>query len=254
MTRWSETFAWHDGRMVTYDCETTGLGPRPEVPDAPPQRIVTACLILPRTAPRQWLLNPDCEFEPQAVETHGVTPDHAAEHGMDYRTGVQQIADAIDEATHGAALVAYNVPFDLTLLVRECARLGIGFTVPEWIVDPLVLDQALNRRKGAGAYKLEAVARAYGVEMTAAHTADADARAAGNLAWHMGRAAAAQRGPFAALHGMTFEQLLAWQAAAARRKKDSLRAFWQGQGDLRWETVDSGWPLLENPPFAKAVA
>lgn len=251
---WSDTHAWHDGRMVTFDTETTGLGPRPEAPDAPPKRIVTACMILPRTGPRMWLLNPDCDFEPQAVETHGITPDHAAEHGMDYRAGVQSIADAIDEATHGAALVAYNIAFDLSLLVSECERLEIGFTAPEWLIDPLVIDQALVRRKGTGAYKLENVVRAYGIELTAAHTADADARAAGNLAWRMAQMAACQDRHLAALHGMTFEQLMAWQEAANRRKKDSLRAFWQGKQDPRWESVDSGWPLLENPPFVKAVA
>ncbi|KXP00859.1 exonuclease domain-containing protein [Tsukamurella pseudospumae] len=237
---WSETFAWHDGRMVAADTETTGVGA-----DA---RIVTACVMLPGEQPQTWLLDPGIPIPDDAAKVHGVTTEKAQADGMDYRAGLRQIADAIDLATHGRALVGFNVSFDLTVLARECERVGVGFTVPEWIVDPYVLDRAIDQYR-KGSRQLAATAQVYGVDLVDAHTADADARAAGRIAQVMARRAAEQRhgDPFGALHGLTFEQLHAWQAAQHRKRQDSFRAYRQGRGES-WEDIDSGWPLRELLP------
>jgi DNA polymerase-3 subunit epsilon len=172
------TASWHLGPLASFDIESTGL-------DVDNDRIVTAALIRPSGETLRWMSDVDGQEIPTAAsDIHKVTTAYARKHGQKARIVIEQIADAIaGEMSAGrAALVVMNAPFDLPLLDAECRRHGVP-TVADRIgrvgpvVDPLVMDRAADKwRKGSR--KLEALAAHYGVELTDAHSADADAKAA----------------------------------------------------------------------------
>ena len=82
----------------------------------------------------------------------------------------------------GLPVVAYNAPYDFTILHFEALRHGITpLENPGPIVDPLVIDKFLDRYRG-GKRRLELTAEFYNVALTDAHNATADAVAAGRVA------------------------------------------------------------------------
>ncbi|MFE5877795.1 exonuclease domain-containing protein [Rhodococcus sp. NPDC056506] len=174
-----------DMPIAAFDLETTGPNPLSD-------RIVTAhlSLINPKTKqiqPRDWLLNPGIDIPAGATAVHGITTEHAAEHGAEYAPGVEEIFTALLTAWKaGHVVVAFNGAFDLTLMNAEAERLGIG-SLSSWcgpVVDPFVLDKAFDQwRKGSR--KLGDVCAHYGVKLDNAHEAKADAMAAARLAWKM---------------------------------------------------------------------
>ena len=75
----------------------------------------------------------------------------------------------------GTAVVAYNAPFDFTLLRHGAARLGISPLVnPAPIVAPLILDKAVDRYR-TGKRTLSGTCTHYGVQRESAHDSAADA-------------------------------------------------------------------------------
>jgi DNA polymerase-3 subunit epsilon len=136
-------------------------------------------------------------------------------------------------------VVVYNAPFDLTLLDEELRRYALsplvapgGRTGP--VIDPLVLDRALDRYR-RGKRTLEAACGVYGVVLDGAHDAGADALAAVRVA----RALAlrypevGQEDP-AALQ----DRQALWYAAWAEDFASWLRR--KGNADAE---VDRDWPL-----------
>jgi DNA polymerase-3 subunit epsilon len=78
--------------------------------------------------------------------------------------------------------VAYNASYDFTILQREAVRYTHDpLHNPSPIIDPLVIDKQVDRYR-KGKRTLEAAAAHYGVTLTDAHTAAADAQAAGFVA------------------------------------------------------------------------
>jgi DNA polymerase-3 subunit epsilon len=179
--------SWHLGPLASFDIESTGL-------DTSTDRIVTAALTRPSGECLTWLSDVDgIEIPEQATAVHGIPTEHARAHGRPAKEVVEGIADAVaGELDAGrAALVVMNAPFDLSMLDAECARHGVP-TVAERIgrpvgpvIDPLVLDRAADKYR-KGRRNLEALAAHYGVDLTDAHTADADAQAALEVAVRIG--------------------------------------------------------------------
>jgi DNA polymerase-3 subunit epsilon len=114
---------------------------------------------------------------------HGISTERARRFGRSPFEVVPEIIAAIRSVfERGFPLVIYNAPYDLTLLAAEAARVGVpALELPAPIVDPLVLDKAVDRYR-KGKRTLEAAAAAYGVPLVGAHDAGADAIAAGRLA------------------------------------------------------------------------
>lgn len=166
--------------IAVFDTETTGI-------DTAHARIVSATVALlglnGEVVERyDWLLDPGIEIPEQAARVHGITTEIARASGTDAAVGVQQIAQQLLEMLErGIPVVAYNAPFDLTLLAAEAARHGVAWPAePSPVIDPLILDKQLDRfRKGKRT--LEAVAPHYGVEIGTAHDAGDDAIAAGRV-------------------------------------------------------------------------
>lgn len=239
--------SWHNGTLTAFDLESTGTDPETA-------RIVTATVIRIDVATktidaRSWLANPGVEIPEQATAVHGITTDHAREHGRASDEVVLEVEQALQDAwINDGPVVIYNAPYDLTVLDREMRRhndgLGIDGIGP--IVDPLVLDKAVDRYR-KGSRRLADTCRHYGVTLTDddAHTSTGDALAAARLAW-----ALANRYPL--ISGATLDDLQQQQAAWFAEQSASfaayLRRIKQREGATAEELdaikINTVWPLI----------
>lgn len=204
---------WADGTLVSFDTETTGTNPETA-------RIVTASVIVIRPGQkpdvREWLVDPGVEIPEQAAKIHGVTTEHARQHGLSPAEAIPNmfmtILAALDPRD-GATLVVYNAPYDLTLLDREMRRhagMPAVYDVPPRVVDPLVIDRALDKYR-KGKRTLTATSAHYGVPISDkdAHGSTADALCAARVAWKLARVFPAELADLDALQ----EKQAAWHCA-----------------------------------------
>lgn len=225
---------WHRGPLASFDTETTGTNVLED-------RIVSAALIQRDGTPRRWLSDVDgVEIPAEAYDVHKISTEHARTHGKPAKQVVEEIthALALEMASGFAALVVMNAPFDLSLLNAECARHGvkplaerIGDVAP--VVDPLVMDRAADKYR-KGKRTLEALAVEYGVELTAAHSADADAQAALDVARAIAEAYPSLQVPARVLHG--------WQVHWHEAWAENFQAFLRRSGKPD-SVVDGSWPF-----------
>lgn len=223
---------WHRGPLASYDCETTGTVTGTD-------RIVSAALIHPNGNVTRWLSDVDgVEIPEAATAVHGITTEHARAHGRPAKEVVEEITGWLaHELCSDSALVVMNAPFDLSLLDAECARHGvptvadrIGAVAP--IIDPLVLDRAADKYR-KGRRNLESLAKHYGVQLDDAHTADADAKAALDVALRIAERHEKLQVPARVLHG--------WQVAWHEKWAANYESFLRKNKPTA--TVDRGWPV-----------
>ena len=234
--------SWLHDMLVGFDLETTGTEPAES-------RIVTAALVEVKEGEpvrrREWLANPGVAIPAEATAVHGITTAHAVAEGRAAGDVVAEVAAALVAYWRaGIPVVVYNAPFDLSLLAAELRRhdlpslerqLGGGATAVGPVVDPLVVDRAVDKYR-KGSRSLENACALYGVRLDDAHEAGADALAAVRVALALGATYPTEVGELApqALH----ERQVAWHAAWAsdlqdwlRRKKDPAAV------------VDGTWPV-----------
>ncbi|MER6190002.1 3'-5' exonuclease [Streptomyces cyaneofuscatus] len=232
--------SWHQGPLVGFDLETTGT-------DVETDRIVTAALV--RLEPdgtvaeqRTWLLDPGVAIPEQASAIHGIGTDHARKHGARAASAVAEIAQAVAEVLRsGVPLVVMNARYDLSLLDRECGRYGLDSVeqriggVPSPVIDPLVIDKHVDKyRKGKRA--LQALCEHYGVTLSDAHDATADAVAAVRVVRRMGeRHRPVSTLPPAELHAL--------QVRAAAEQSASLQAYLRRTANPT-AVVEQAWPVI----------
>ncbi len=224
-------------RMVgVFDLETTGV-------DVTGDRIVTAHVGLLDAAghvirARDWLADPGVEIPEGASAIHGITTEHARTQGRPARDIVAEVVEAVRGLLDaGIPVVAYNAPFDFSLLKYESLRHGIApIENPAPVIDPLVVDKAYDRwRKGKRT--LEVVAAHYAVRLDAAHEASADAVAAG-------RVAQAQAERFAPWLPETAGELHTRQIGWARAQAESLTEYFIRIGRIDPDDrLDGRWPI-----------
>jgi len=228
-----DALQWTDAVGV-FDLETTGV-------DVTTDRIVTAHvgLLGPGGAVREsrsWMADPGIEIPEGATAVHGITTAHARAHGRPARAVIAEIVDALRELfAAGVPVVAYNAPYDFSLLKYEALRHGIPpISEPAPVIDPLVLDKAHDRYR-KGKRTLEVVAAHYAVPLVGAHDAAADAIAAGRVAQALARRFALT-GPVGELH----TQQIGW----ARDQAESLTEYFIRVGRLDPEDrLDGSWPI-----------
>ncbi len=169
-------------RIAVFDTETTGL-------DLKTSRIVTASVVeldldgnvvVDRA---EWFANPEIEIPKVASDVHGITTEMAVADGRNYKEVVAEILDALRDCfQRGVPVVAYNAPYDFTILMHQAIALGLDpITEPMPVIDPLVVDKTYDRYR-SGKRKLELVAKHYSVALDDAHNSKADAIAAGRVA------------------------------------------------------------------------
>ncbi|WP_229383941.1 exonuclease domain-containing protein [Microbacterium allomyrinae] len=219
-----------------FDLETTGV-------DVTGDRIVTAHVgLLDATGSviraRDWLADPGIEIPEGASAIHGITTEHARRAGRPAAAVVAEVVDALRALLDaGIPVVAYNAPYDFSLLKHEALRHGIApIDAPFPVIDPLVVDKAYDRWR-RGKRTLEVVAAHYAVRLDGAHEAAADAVAAGRVAQ-----ALAER--FAGSLPATAHELHTRQIAWARAQAESLTEYFIGIGRLDPDDrVDGSWPI-----------
>jgi DNA polymerase-3 subunit epsilon len=224
-------------RMIgVFDLETTGI-------DVTVDRIVTAHVGLLDASgrvirARDWLADPGVDIPEGASAIHGISTAHARAQGRPAAEVVGEVVEAVRALLDaGIPVVAYNAPFDFSLLKYESLRHDIPpIHEPSPVIDPLVVDKAYDRwRKGKRT--LEVVAAHYAVRLDAAHEASADAVAAGRVAQ-----ALAER--FAPWLPDTVHELHTRQIGWARAQAESLTEYFVRIGRLDAdEQLDGRWPI-----------
>jgi len=223
---------WSD-RLAVFDTETTGI-------DVETCRIVSATVaVLNATGEVEqridWLLDPGVDIPAGATNVHGITTEYAVLHGTDAAAGVAEIVATLRaHLADGLPVVAYNAPYDLTLLNREAVRHGVApLLSPSPVIDPLVIDKGVDKYR-KGKRTLEVTSAFYGVPLDDAHDAGADAIAAGRVAQAIQRA-----------HGTalptTLSELHAAQVTWYRQQAESFQDYMRRGRDPEF-VADLNWP------------
>lgn len=230
--------SWHLGRLAAFDLETTG-------PDPTEARIVTAAVTVTGgdqlDEPHSWLVDPGVEIPAGAIAVHGITNEMAREQGMPAPEAIAQILDVLGEQVKARVpIVAFNARFDMTVLDREARRHGLATLADRFgedaicVIDPYVLDKQIDRYR-RGKRTLSDVCAHYGIGLVDAHTANADAAAAAEIARRLAeRVDELQRLDVVDLHRNQID----WAAEQAH----SLQEYFERQG--RNERVEAAWPVI----------
>ncbi|WP_254359244.1 3'-5' exonuclease [Microbacterium hominis] len=219
-----------------FDLETTGV-------DVTRDRVVTAHVGLLDATGRairsqDWLADPGVEIPAGATAVHGITTTRARAEGRPAREVVEQVVHALRGLLDaGIPVVAYNAPYDFSLLKHEAVRHGIPPIIdPFPVIDPLVVDKRYDRYR-RGKRTLDVVAAHYAVRLDAAHEASADAVAAGRVAQ-----ALAER--YAPWLPESARELHTQQVAWARAQAASLTEYFVRIGRIDPDDeVDGRWPI-----------
>lgn len=172
---------WHSHPWLGFDTETTGVNVHSD-------RIVTAAAVLrmggcdnTEEHVHTWLADPGVPIPAGATAVHGISTEYAQAHGRPAHEVLDEVAATLsDHWRRGFPVVAFNAPYDITILDAELERHGLPSLeqrcqgAPLLVIDPLVLDRHLVPRR-RGKRTLTSLAPAYQVEVSEnAHTADAD--------------------------------------------------------------------------------
>lgn len=153
--------------FVAIDLETTGLNARRDVV------VAVAAIPFEGGRPREGfvaLVNPGRPISPASTAIHGI--DDAA---VAAASPVHEVLPAFTAACDRRIIVGHDVGFDLAVLAR--AR-----TTPAGLTHRLALDtRRLARASGYRDSRLEVVAADLGIPVTDRHTAEGDARMAGEI-------------------------------------------------------------------------
>lgn len=227
VTPWSESLA-------VFDLETTGI-------DVITSRIVSANVGLLNShgdvvRRRDWLADPGVAIPEQATAVHGISTERAQSEGRPAPIVVSEIvAELRGYFEAGIPVVIYNAPYDLSLLFHEAVRHHVAPLVdPTPVIDPLVIDKAMDRYR-KGKRTLEAAALHYGVELTDAHDAGADAIAAGRVALAIART----HGNSLAVDALELHRL---QAGWCQDQADSFQDYMRRTRDATF-VASTGWPV-----------
>lgn len=268
------TARWWTGSAAGFDEETDGI-------DVEDTRIITAGVVLTRngeTSAVSWLLQPERGIPAECTAIHGVTTEHAREHGMSRDFAFAQLAITLADANEETPLVGHNLAFDLTILDRELRRMKMGSLglsdglvslrldgrqITRFpVIDTYVIDRAVDKYR-PGRRKLEPTATHYGVPMAegSAHEVEADIRASMRVAWRIATMAAwplerltafyaGRRKPtevaqtVAGIRDMTLAELHASQVLWMAEQANGLRLHFTknpDKGDAG--TVSGAWPF-----------
>lgn len=222
---------WLQGDLASFDTETTGIDPTE-------CRIVTATVVhLGRGGvghKANWLVWPGVEIPATASAVHGITSEHAREHGEQPDHAVPAIAGELLAAwAMGKPVVVMSAPFDLTLLQAELERhhheqLAIG---P--VLDPLVIDRAMDPYR-KGKRTLTALAQHYGVKQDEAHNSLGDALTAARIVWKQAQL-------YRHLEDMSLEAMQELQRNAHHDWAAAFEEHLRSQG--KTDVINRDWPV-----------
>lgn len=227
---------------MAFDVESTGVNVETE-------HILTASLVNLQPAHPQWInitetlvINPGVPVPPESTKIHGLTDAHIQQHGGDPVECLEAICLVLAAVLQDreTLLVGMNLVYDLTILDRNCRRVGVtplSDKIDIWpVVDTMILDKKVDPyRKGAGMRRLDNLAALYGVPGNDAHDSAADALRAARVAWRIGRL-------YPPVGQLSPEDIHDLQAKWKREQDANLARWLKGKG--RDTTgVDGRWPV-----------
>jgi DNA polymerase-3 subunit epsilon len=222
---------WANGVLMGMDTETTSVDPESA-------RIVTAAIVVNDPAHEMdiaynWLLNPGVDIPLGATAIHGISTEHAREHGINPSKAIPEILDVL-ASLQAMPMVMVNAPYDLTILDREMGRYGLGsLTLNSPVIDTLACDRLLDKYR-RGRRTLTATAAAYGLTIKGAHTAHGDVDCSIRLV----RAMAAKFPHFA---NTNLEELQEIQEKAHAKWAEEFMAYRRQDDPDFW--CDGTWPF-----------
>jgi DNA polymerase-3 subunit epsilon len=161
-----------EARIVSLDCETTGLDPRRDrivslatVPIAGARCLDDACI--------DRLINPGRPIPERSSAVHGIVDRDVAD-----APTFAAIYPEIEAALDGAVMLGHEIGFDAAMIRRETHLARLPWVTPPTI-DTLLLYSAVA--PGAADLRLEALADRLGVVINGRHTALGDARATAEI-------------------------------------------------------------------------
>lgn len=230
---------WHRVPLASLDLETTGVDPLTD-------RVLSFALLDDRGIDFAGLIDPGVPIPAASAAVHGLTAEALAGAPAPVDAIAEIVAWVQDLVERGVGLVVFNAAYDLTMLRAEAERWGLA--QPDWdrllVVDPFVIDWGIERG-GPGPRRLGDVAAYYGVELDNAHDAVADARAAREIAYEIGR-----RHPTVAagsLESLVLRQVV-WFAGRAEDWNHYARTVGRDLDD------PAGWPLARVAATASLTA
>ena len=174
--------------------------------------------------------NPGIPIPEGASDIHGIKDEDVVDEPF--------FGDAIEEINvllEGRVLAAYNLPFDWTVLNCEYRRSGrwhpterdrLDFGHQFFGLCGLVMAREVdNYSRGRGFHKLSSVCERRGIDLGAAHSADADSLATAELLELLLREVTDRSGRFP-----TVRDFWAWQRCAAMGQERGLRDWLRGKG------------------------
>ena len=220
--------------IAVFDTETTGIAPETT-------RIVSAHISVLNPYgevedPTNWLIDCGIEIPEQATAVHGITTERMRAEGAPAADSIYEILTKLQGfLSAGIGVVAYNAAYDFTILDREAKRYGFDpLELPTPVIDPLIIDKQVDKYR-KGKRTLEAAAAHYGVELTDAHDASADAIAAGRVAQAIGK-------KYAADLAFSATELHDLQVVWAKEQAESY-ATWRRSQNLPVYPGDGLWPV-----------
>lgn len=220
---------WADGPLLVLDTESTGT-------DYRTARMVSCyCAViqpngtvLPNSRV-STLVNPGVPIPPEAEAVHGLTTAMVEADGQPTADVIAALIPPLRAAIQaGWPLVIFNVRYDWPLLLTEAQR--VRCHDPIWtsptppglaLLDPVVIDRTLDKYR-RGSRKLLDCCGVYGVPLTEAHSADADAVATAGLMRGLIR-----RYPQLRTHSLP--QMHYMQRVWFRQWRDGLNSYWRKQ-------------------------
>jgi DNA polymerase-3 subunit epsilon len=220
---------WCQGVLAGFDTETTGVDPETA-------RIVSAAIVVdtPGSDPiiYEWLLRTDIDIPLEATAVHGISTEHAQQHGIDPVVALIEITEILDRWS-SVPLVMVNAPYDLTILDRELPRYDMGpLRLKSMVIDTLTCDRKLDKYR-RGRRTLTATSAAYGIPIKGAHTASGDVQCSIRLA----RAMAKKYPNFA---NMPLERLQELQRFASEERAKDFEKY--RRMDDSTFSCDGSWP------------
>lgn len=172
--------SWSMHPRAAFDLETTGKDPRTA-------RIVTASIVMVDEHGavddvHEWLADPGVDIPEEAAAIHGVSTEHAREHGRPAAVVAAEVGAVLATLfANNIPVIAFNASYDFTVLANEARRHGLEQITAAPVIDPFICNKHLDKfRKGSRT--LVALCEEYGIKLDAAHTSAADAEATLRLA------------------------------------------------------------------------
>lgn len=174
---------WTEGPFCVFDVETTGT-------DVAEDRIIQASFVVlspsNEVGPGSYTTLVDPGDRPVcdgALETHGITAERVRAEGGPPDVVLAELTRRFRRArARDYPIVIYNLPFDWSIYLAECARHAVDVPDPApYFLDPLLLDRVVDKYRRGKRTLSSAVAHYLGREIDGAHDAQTDAVETGRV-------------------------------------------------------------------------